>query len=146
MNWKIVECNLILIIGIVVLACLECSDNMYEIRIAVISLLVIIFFSMPWINIKYIGLLEKTKQLKEENKTLKEKLYNLANDYECTLNAIKVKEKKNEDLENVNKNTKNDLLLFYNSLLIQWAKDHKAPYKDFGTIEKEYQKFRELLK
>lgn len=144
MNWKIVECNLILIIGIIVLACLDCNDNMHTMRIIVIALLALMFLAMPWINSQYLCSLEKMKQLKKDNEALKEKLYNLENDYEYASNAIRAKEKQLENLEDEIKNSQNDLQLFYNSMLILWAKKHEAPLDDFEAIKKEYSKLSKL--
>ena len=160
MNWIVVECNLVLIIGIVVLASLETGNgNAFLLRAVVIFLLVILVFCLPLLNAWYINASEKMKIESKLCEYAKEYLYTKGMKENCSLDEKKDSEKKEPqkeiaELENEivelkkiiseTKKTKDENKNFYNFLLLKWAKENKAPFtkEKFVDIEKQFEEFQ----
>lgn len=156
MNWKVVECNLALIAGIVILASLETSNYwLLAIRIAVILFLGFVLLALPMINFKYEKRLldqadEKTKETQQRIKEYQKEIRNVTD--KSTINALKnnceAKDNELQALKREQKEYKNGIRQFYLYVLIQKAKkgDYSFFNKSFDEIDKDFEHFKNTIK
>lgn len=145
MNWKIVECKLLLIIGIVVLACLETTN----VRLGVIIVFLILFVALPVINRWYV--IDEFNAKKKECEALKQDV----DDMELVKSENKKLREENDELRKqyaeiqfkLNKCEKNIPSLFYNYILSKWAKENNAPFTSmhFDSIKEEFEDYYKNL-
>lgn len=153
MNWKVTECYLVALIGIIVLACWETkSDSMFWLHVAGIIGLIVFILLMPLLTYWYVRIFENAKKDAELRDFLKE--YIRTEEMKKVYQAENIKrlekayEKLKNELEQV-KNTvdgktedcKKRLSDFYNFLLIKLAeeKDLLFSKKGFKELNEEFQ-------
>ncbi|NPD92733.1 hypothetical protein [Xylanibacter muris] len=153
MNWKIVECYLAIIIGIVVLACIDYDTfETFTMRCIVIAVLFSLLIFMPYINHRYLHFKRKMETIEEENKKQAENFQRDLKSMQRTVSemrqCIEELEKKQEKKENPSaENTDiadDELQLFHDSMLVQWARANKMPVSDFDKVKSEYKRLRKL--
>ncbi len=143
MNWKVVECKLLMILGIIVIACLgPCDPWIWGIRVGVIVILTLLFVFMPLICKQYV--IDELKQKTAECVSLKD---------DISRKNLKIKEieESNKNLANERETLEatvrglkkeNNIDMFYDFLLLKWAKDNGAPFTEesFNNIKEEFNK------
>ncbi len=143
MNWKIALCKLLIILGIIVITCLgQCNLWAWGLRTGAIVILTLLFIFMPLICKKYVK--EEQKPAKEEFQSLNDRITNLELEVHSIkeLNKKLEEEKKNLEATIRGMNKANNIDLFYDFLLLKWAKDNGAPFTEdsFNSIKEEFNK------
>lgn len=154
MNWKVTECYLVALIGIIVLACWETKDDkMFWLHVVVIALLVVFILMVPWLAERHIRTKEDVKKDAESRDFLKEyirteemkKVYQQAEKTQCEHEREEIKKKLEEKeaellkLQNESQKTLSD---FYNFLLIKLAEKKNLLFskEEIDELSKEFQK------
>lgn len=151
MNWKIVECYLAIIIGIVVLACIDYDTwETFVMRCAVIAVLSLLLVCMPYINHRYMCFRRKVEILAEraeiQHKNVQRDLRSMQktiSELQAQIAVIEGEKQAIRSSENTSC-TDDELQLFHDSMLVQWAKSNKMPLRDFDKVKSEYDRLRKL--
>ncbi|MDE6216737.1 hypothetical protein [Bacteroides sp.] len=147
MNWKVTECYLGALIGIIVLACWETeSDRMFLLHLVGIIVLIVFIFLIPWLAGRHIRTSEDAKKDAEARDFLKEYIRTEEMKKVYQTEKIKRLEEAREKLKNELKQVKNTLngkaedyekhlSDFYDFLLVKLAEENKLLFSEKGFKE-----------